>query len=408
MNKPLFIVEHGTILVLLLLLCATQPALTYPALAAADTTIYSDTLASGWLNWSWETTLNFDNSQPVHSGSASIAITYNTGYAGLYLHTDTAISANEYSAIQFWVHGGSTGGQSVNLNLNDSNGGYPFTVQANTWTQVTVPLFVLDNPTTLTDLVWQEASGHAQPTFYLDDIGLIRRSSPNGWLVLDGTDKFATAPYQSELDLRGGSFTVEMWVKFTDDILSQDAYEIYPLQQVHSFLFRNEREWVYDSFRYCNSLFLYNNVWGCTYYGGDTGTLLGTNGGHLAGVYDQAAGETRFYWNGQLLSTNSQAQSTETPGGFLVNLGGFNIIKYADEIRISDIVRYSDSFDIPSSAFTCDANTRALWHFDELEGSTVFHDACGTQDNFLTGYNGAHTEGVTGHWVYLPLAIRTH
>ena len=45
-------------------------------LVAADLPIYTDTLAGGWQDWSWDTTRSFDNPQPVHSGSASIAVTY--------------------------------------------------------------------------------------------------------------------------------------------------------------------------------------------------------------------------------------------------------------------------------------------------------------------------------------------
>ena len=177
MNKLFFIARFGTVLVLSLVLCAaTQPVLTYPALAAADSPIYTDALAGGWQDWSWDTTHNFDNSQPVHSGSASIAVTYTAAWGGLYLHTDTALPASDYTAIRFWVHGGSTGGQLVYFNIN-GGGGYAFTVQANTWLSVTVPLAALGNPTTLSDLKWQDNSGNGQPTFYLDDISLIGRPS---------------------------------------------------------------------------------------------------------------------------------------------------------------------------------------------------------------------------------------
>jgi hypothetical protein len=77
-----------------------------------------------------------------------------------------------------------------------------------------------------------------------------------------------------------------------------------------------------------------------------------------------------------------------------------------DEFRISDNVRYTSSFALVSAPFVCDANTQALWHFDEISGSTSFHDACGAVDNTFVGYNGAHTEGVTGYKVNLPLVIR--
>ena len=111
------VLSLGTVLVLSLVLCATQPTLTHPALAAADLPIYTDTLAGGWQDWSWDTTRSFDNAQPVHSGSASIAVTYTAAWAGFYL-TDTALPASDYTAIRFWVHGGSTGGQSVNFHVS--------------------------------------------------------------------------------------------------------------------------------------------------------------------------------------------------------------------------------------------------------------------------------------------------
>jgi hypothetical protein len=173
MNKLFFIARLGTVLVLLLVLSATQPALMHPALVVADLPIYADALDGDWQDWSWDTTRSFDNAQPVHSGSASVAVTFTAAWGGLLLHTDTALPASGYTAIRFWVHGGSTGGQSVNFHVTEDGVSYPFIVQANTWTQVTVPFAALGNPTTLSDLFWQDGSGDVQPTFYLDDISLI-------------------------------------------------------------------------------------------------------------------------------------------------------------------------------------------------------------------------------------------
>ena len=76
-----------------------------------------------------------------------------------------------------------------------------------------------------------------------------------------------------------------------------------------------------------------------------------------------------------------------------------------DEIRLSDVVRYREPFPPPAQPFACDEHTRALWHLDEFEGATVFHDACGA-DNVLVGHNGAHTEGVPARPIYLPLVRR--
>jgi Ca2+-binding RTX toxin-like protein len=53
-------------------------------------------------------------------------------------------------------------------------------------------------------------------------------------------------------------------------------------------------------------------------------------------------------------------------------------------------VRYTASYTVPSSGFTSDGNTRALWHFDEPACSTSFADSSGN-GNTLTGQNGAQT-----------------
>ena len=62
-----------------------------------------------------------------------------------------------------------------------------------------------------------------------------------------------------------------------------------------------------------------------------------------------------------------------------------------DEVRVSDVVRYSgESFTLPEEPFTPDENTRGLWHFNEVVGSTSFLDAS-SNGNTLTGLNGDKT-----------------
>ncbi len=41
--------------------------------------VYDDALASGWQDWSYDATINFDNASPVHSGAKSIAATATQG-----------------------------------------------------------------------------------------------------------------------------------------------------------------------------------------------------------------------------------------------------------------------------------------------------------------------------------------
>jgi len=45
---------------------------------------------------------------------------------------------------------------------------------------------------------------------------------------------------------------------------------------------------------------------------------------------------------------------------------------YLDELRISDVLRYSTSFAAPSAPFGTDSNTVGLYHFDEGQGAVLF------------------------------------
>ena len=71
---------------------------------------------------------------------------------------------------------------------------------------------------------------------------------------------------------------------------------------------------------------------------------------------------------------------------------------YIDEVRISKAVRYDvekKGF-TPDDKFKDDAETVALWHFDELGGAEKFLDASGNAHH-LAGKNGAKTG--------IPLAV---
>jgi hypothetical protein len=149
------------------------------AAAGQDIAIYSDTIGGGWADWSWNTTVNPAVTSPVHGGSRSTAVTFNGSWAGLYLHRDGAIDLAAYERIVFWIHGGPSGGQRLRLVANgDGANTVAVTAQAQAWLQVDVPLASLGNPSTLSDLYWQDAKGSAQPTFYLDDVILVARTGP--------------------------------------------------------------------------------------------------------------------------------------------------------------------------------------------------------------------------------------
>jgi len=145
---------------------------------AADLPVYTDGLASGWADWSWDTTANLAAQSPVHTGSASVSAQFNAAWAGLYLHSNTPIDTSNYSALRFWVHGGRIGGQAVAVSVNFNGSAVAITPQANTWNQVTIALADLGSPSSISAVVWQDSLGGAQPVFYLDDIALVYSNAP--------------------------------------------------------------------------------------------------------------------------------------------------------------------------------------------------------------------------------------
>lgn len=140
--------------------------------------IYGDALNAGWSNWSWSTTVAFNSTSQVHSGSQAVALSYNGGWAGFYLHAEPVVASTTYDGLRFWIHGGASGTREVQVVLADSAGtllnqAVAVTAPAGQWTAVEIPLANLGAPAEISGIVWQDITGAAQPTFYLDEIELV-------------------------------------------------------------------------------------------------------------------------------------------------------------------------------------------------------------------------------------------
>jgi hypothetical protein len=144
--------------------------------AATNQAIYTDALASGWEDWSWDATINLSSTTPVQAGSHAISAQITAAWGALYLHSDPAVDLAGYDRLRFWIHGGSAGGQHLRVVANGEGTGYAVTPQAGQWTQVVITLSALGSPTNLTDLYWQDNSGAVQPIFSIDQIELLASS----------------------------------------------------------------------------------------------------------------------------------------------------------------------------------------------------------------------------------------
>jgi hypothetical protein len=145
--------------------------------------IYTDSLQNGWMDWGWAT-INYNNTSPVHSGSRSVAVTIVTNtYQAIYI-AHAAFNSSGYSNLTFWINGGASGGQQLQVVGHAGNAVRLSTnlpaLAANTWQQYSIPLATLGvaNRTDMDGIWVQDRMGAAQPTFYLDDISLTTNSIP--------------------------------------------------------------------------------------------------------------------------------------------------------------------------------------------------------------------------------------
>lgn len=156
------------------------------AAPALQRVIYADSLSAGWNDWSWAA-VNLNASSPVHGGSKSISVGLGA-WQGLYLH-NASPDLLGVTHLQFYLHGGSAGGQRMNVYFyleigGNTQSGPALSVplpQAGTWSEVRMPLASL-NPANaqVIGIAWQDATGGSQPVFYIDDIALVSDEDPNG------------------------------------------------------------------------------------------------------------------------------------------------------------------------------------------------------------------------------------
>jgi len=106
---------------------------------------------------------------------------------------------------------------------------------------------------------------------------------------------------------------------------------------------------------------------------------------HVAGV--RSANKTLLFLDGKLVG-ESAVDPLEEPKGFMFNIGGGLFVGQIDQVRVSTSARYVESF-IPPARFALDADTLALYHFDEGSGDKLT-DSSG---------NGHHGKIVGAKWV---------
>jgi hypothetical protein len=160
--------------------------------ASADVTVFGDAIGNGWQDWSWGgVTRSFTQTSPVHAGSAAIGVTYTGGWSGLQLGAPSAVDVTPYDSLRFWVHGGTAGGQGVQVTVGNNATGasvaQTIMPAAGTWTRVDVPLADLGSPRQVDYIQWFNATPGAQPAYSLDDVAFTSAGLPTPTPAPPGT-----------------------------------------------------------------------------------------------------------------------------------------------------------------------------------------------------------------------------
>ena len=234
-----------------------------------------------------------------------------------------------------------------------------------------------DGSTTFTDDNGAAAAGRTAKTVTVNgdaQVSTAQSKFGGASLYSDGATDYLAVTADSDFVMGSNDFTLECWVRPAstgvgsgDQIISKwsggNGYS-YGLTYGSSSPKNNIRALINDT-------------------GGIRGVNMGSNPltvdawNHVALVVE--SGTLALYANGNRLGTTSvtafvDATNTDITISALGG-GSYSPNHYQDEVRISDIARYSGStYTVPTSAFTNDANTLLLLHMDGANGSTTFED----------------------------------
>jgi aryl-phospho-beta-D-glucosidase BglC (GH1 family) len=150
---------------------------------ASAMSVYTDSLASGWQDWSWASSYSLSDGTYVHAGSKSIRFTVQS-YGGIYLHYTSSFAVGGYGSVQFYVNGGlaavSASALSVKLYGTSATAvgntvNFPASVPASQWSLISIPIssFGLSATTQVTGFVIQANVDASAGNIWIDDISFV-------------------------------------------------------------------------------------------------------------------------------------------------------------------------------------------------------------------------------------------
>ena len=191
-----------------------------PSTSTANVIVYDDQSRNGFNDGCsfGGVPSDFDvaNTVPVHSGIHSIRFTPDNFNAVSWCSV-TYSAATDFTGIDFWVNGGTSGGQNVDVvlslganivaiaTLTALNGGSP--IPAATWIHIQA-LFtsgVLAYNGQFDRISLQDESGGAQANMYFDDVSLVSGATQNSIFTDSFEQEYMLVPQYSNFDVTKGA-----------------------------------------------------------------------------------------------------------------------------------------------------------------------------------------------------------
>ncbi|MGN6643497.1 MAG: alpha-L-arabinofuranosidase, partial [Verrucomicrobiota bacterium] len=188
--------------------------------AQTNLAIYADQLSNGFQDWSWGTH-DFNSTGPVHSGAKAISFSGTVWQAISIWHSD--FNPGSFTNLDFWVNGGSTGGQVVRIYAEFGSNSAPAyqlaPLPTNSWRHDFISFNALGiaNVTNLNRLTFQLVNGTKVGGFSLDDLNLTAIPPSPVQLSVDVTQTLRSA------DARWFGLNTAIWDNYFDTTSTSNA-----------------------------------------------------------------------------------------------------------------------------------------------------------------------------------------
>ncbi|MDD3024610.1 MAG: hypothetical protein PHE26_12000 [Syntrophomonadaceae bacterium] len=123
---------------------------------------------------------------------------------------------------------------------------------------------------------------------------------------------------------------------------------------------------------------------------------------HVAAIFDGTAHNVKIFVNGVKALDEAEAGSMLTDSNDVtIGYGNFTNQYFngkIDEVRISNIIRYTTDFSVPTSSYSADGSTAGLWHFDENNGAFTDETSNHNDGSILPGTGIGIYDNTGSNW----------